>query len=429
MMDAVRLELAPRPLPALADLSELPFAVALGHARALGTTGELRVREHKTVYLSRGAPVAIRTDFPDEASEVYMLRHGIVSEADLEPLRRLASRRGQRFSEALLGAGLLEASQLFEHSRLHAMQTLTTCFRWEQGPIEFLPCERLAKDVLPLPLDLLEVFVTGVARFYDRRRLERELPIREHARVFAKPAPDVPTAGALLGTIDARLVQLAAGRPTLPSIANAVGLSEHVVRQRLYVLYCLGHVGFEDEPPAAAKPRSRVPTIPAYGPPDVVMQPRIPTPATAMPPASIPGRRPTQPIASPPVAKLGAPASASSVHKLLEEAEIARLSGQHHVAIGALRTALTAAPQHPRVLAELALTLMLCDARLHAREANRLAREARKIDPQLAMPYVVMGLLMQHIGERKHARQLYEYALARDPECAEAMRFLDALDE
>lgn len=428
MLDAVRLELAPRPLPARADLSELPFAVALGHARALSATGELRIHEHKSVYLSRGAPVAIRTDFPDEASEVYMLRHGVVSESDLEPMRRLAQRRGQRFSEALLGAGLLEASQLYEHSRLHAQQTLTTCFRFEQGPIEFTPSESLARDVLPLPLDLLEVFVTGVARFYDRRRLERELPLHDHARVFAKAPPELPTTGASLGTVDARLVQLAAGRPTLPSIAIAVGLSEHVVRQRLYVLYCLGHVGFENSAPLAdAKPPSRIATIPAFAAP-VVRPPRIPTPVMAMPPVAIPQRRPTKPLVSPPPGKL-APKAESNVHRLLEEAEIARLAGQHHVAIGALRSALTTAPQNPRVLGELALTLMVCDGRLHAREANRLAREARRIDPQLAVPYVVMGLLMQQIGELGHARRLYRYAIDRDPECGEAMRYLDKLDE
>ena len=423
-----RLELTARPLPAHADLSDLPFAVALGHARALSATGELRLQERKSVYLSRGAPVAIRTDFPDEISEVYMLRHGVVAEADLEPLRRLAAARHQRFSEALLGAGMLEASQLYEHSRLHAQQTLTTCFRWEQGPIEFTPLETLGRDVLPLPLDLLEVFVTGVARFYDRNRLERELPLGDFARIYAKPVPELPTGGGSLGTIDARLVQLAAGRPTIPALASAVGLSEHVVRQRLYVLYCLGVVGFEDgPPPIATKPISRIATIPAFAAPSP-RPARVPTPAVSMPPAAVPKRRPTRPLTSPaPVAVERK--QAAGVHKLLEDAEIARLAGQHHVAIGALRSALTMSPQNPRVLAQLALTLMVCDERLHAREANRLAREARRIDPELAVPYVVIGLLMQQIGEEQGARAMYQTALKHDPECAEAMRFLDKLDE
>lgn len=427
MQAGPRLELLPQPLPAHGDLSTTPFAVLLGNARALGASGILEIHEQKRVFFWQGEPVGVRTNFPDEISEVYMLRHGIVAEGDLDRVRRLATTRHSRFGEALLNLGYLEANELFEHTRRHALQNLTTCFRWEQGPFEWTPCQDLGTEIVPVALDLIDVFVTGVSRFYDRHRLDRELPVDEASRVYAKPPPPVPTGGAALGTVDARIFQLAAARPTILSLAHAVGLPDKTVRQRLYVLYCLGYIGFEQEPPkAVTRPISRIATIPAFGSP-LPKARRITTPAPIMPPTAIPGRVPTRTMVSAPPRAPIARKPSESVEELLGDAEISRASGQFHVAIATLRSALTLQPDNPAVLGDLALTLMLCEPKLHAREANRLAREARRLDPNLASPYVVMGMLMEQIGEKGRARQLYQYALERDPMCGDAMTCIEKL--
>jgi tetratricopeptide (TPR) repeat protein len=438
MQAAPRLELTPRALPVHGDLSETPFAVLLGSARALGASGVLSLHEQKRVFFLRGQPVGVRTNFPEEISEVYMLRHGIVAESDLVRVRREAAAHRLRFGDALLGLGYLEADELHEHRRRHAMQNLTTCFRWEQGPIEWTERVDLPSEVVPVPLDLVDVFVTGVSRFYDRHRLDRELPVDGDARVYAKPLPATPTARAALGTLDARIFQLAAGRPTVQSLAAAVGLPDKTVRQRLYVLYCLGHIGFERTMvSSSAKPLSRIATIPAFGAasarptgPYATPEPqRFATPAAPMPAAAVPVRRPTLPLASATPRPIILREEPTGVQELVEEASRARVAGNHHVAIATLRTALTKDPQNPVVLAELALTLMRCAPRLHAREANRLAREARRLDPRLSTSYVVMGLLMEQAGERDHARSFYRLALERDPSCGAALDRLGRLAE
>jgi len=388
--------------------------------------------EHKRVFFRNGEPVGVRTEFPEEISEVYMLRHGIVAESDLARVRREAASHELRFGEALLGLGYLDAKALYEHTRRLALQNLTSCFRWEQGSIEWTPRQDLEGEIVPVPLDLVDVFVTGVSRFYDRHRLDRELPVDAGARVYAKPVAQTPTSGAALGTLDARIVQLAAGRPTVHAVAEAVGLADKTVRQRLYVLYCLGHVGFEQEGrPVAAKPLSRIATIPAFG---VAPQrpKRISTPAAPMPPSAVPDRRPTLTFVSPVPKPLpreeredaAAPPAPTGVALLIEEAARARASGQHHVAISTLRNALSWEPQNPVVLAELALSLTQCAPRLHAREANRLAREARRLDATLPIPYVVLGLLLEEIGQREGACELYRAALEKDPLCSEALKRL-----
>jgi hypothetical protein len=410
----------------LSDLADTPFAVLLGTVRALGASGVLSLHEQKNIYFLQGKPVGVRTNFPEEISEVYMLRHGIVAESDLARVRREATAFKLRFGEALLGLGYLERHELYEHTRRHAIQNLTTCFRWEQGPVEWTGREDFAREIVPVPLDLIDVFVTGVSRFYDRNRLDRELPLDDGAKVYAKPPPGTPTDRALLGTLDSRIVQLAAGRPSVASLAMLMGIADKIVRQRLYVLYCLGHIGFEQGAPKAfTRPQSKIPTVPAFRAAPTPRT-RIATPSPAMPPEATPKRRPTLPLV--PDLPLPRPLipreDPSGVDQLLDEARRARAANQHHVAIATLRTALTRAPQNAVVLAELALSLVTCAPRLHAREANRLAREARRLDPKVATSYVVLGMLLQHVGEFDRAREMYQFALDRDPKCAEALALL-----
>jgi Flp pilus assembly protein TadD len=69
----------------------------------------------------------------------------------------------------------------------------------------------------------------------------------------------------------------------------------------------------------------------------------------------------------------------------------------------------------------------VCDKKVHAREANNLAREARRHDPDLAAPYVVMGMLMELVGEPARAQQLFRHALQRDPQREEARKALAKL--
>ena len=70
---------------------------------------------------------------------------------------------------------------------------------------------------------------------------------------------------------------------------------------------------------------------------------------------------------------------------------------------------------------------LLADPRRNAREANGLARRARTADPRLPLPWVVAGMLLEPLGEKDRAAQLYRHALTLDPECADAQTALDRL--
>lgn len=441
---ATRIELTPKPLPEVGDLTERPFASLLAAARALGSTGILSLRDEKYLVLSRGVPVAAASKIQEESLEEYFVSKGVLKATEIAQARQLGAATGQRVRDTLASLGLIEANQLFEHTRGHAQELVIRCFGWEDGKCRFEAQDGVSPDVLPMDLDIAMIFREGISRHYDRRRLEKELPVDDMWRVYTLS----PTAGTpAIDTIDARLVQLATARPTIQSVALTTKLDPDKLRQRLYGLYCLGIVGFGFGFGfgASVRPPSRS-AMPAVTPPQTTSppsQPQVsapaPPPATPAPPAAAPAghrQKDSKETTVPPTrgrervsTRKPEPAQPKSLKGLLESAEVARMAGDHDGALANLRLARKMAPEDPTVLTELALALLDVDPKKNAREANNLVREAREKDPKLPLLYVVLGRLMEQLGDLDRAEQLYRYALSQDGECDAAQRRIDLLDE
>jgi tetratricopeptide (TPR) repeat protein len=125
--------------------------------------------------------------------------------------------------------------------------------------------------------------------------------------------------------------------------------------------------------------------------------------------------------------KSGTPTQGPALTRLLDQAAVARSSGKAAEAVRLLRDGLAKSPEHPVLSAELALTLLMEDPKRHGREANTLAKDARKADPQLAIPWVVVGMLLEQLGETGRASRAYLHALDLDPQCDEAQQAADRL--
>jgi cytochrome c-type biogenesis protein CcmH/NrfG len=144
-----------------------------------------------------------------------------------------------------------------------------------------------------------------------------------------------------------------------------------------------------------------------------------------MPHAAATPAPPETPDAASALPPLGRPTRSAASY--LEDAERARDAGDLPGALLALRYAHLIEPSNVVIAGELALMLVIVDERAYAREAGRIAREARRANPALPMPYVVLGILMEQLRDSARAEQLYRHALARDPECDEAARRLERL--
>ena len=151
--------------------------------------------------------------------------------------------------------------------------------------------------------------------------------------------------------------------------------------------------------------------------------PPAPRPST-LPPSRSSGASPKGPK---PIVKLGRPTK--SVSAYVEDAELARASHDYEAALLALEFALDLEPQNAFLWGEKAFTLMVRDPRAHGKEANTLARDARREDPSLPIPYVVLGMLMEQVRETERAIQMYRVALQKDPICEAAQSRLEALQD
>lgn len=437
------LELWPEELPDSGLIVQTPVALLLARARLSRVTGVLGLRGERFVYLSRGLPVFVDSVLSADTSEVHLVAAGALTGRAIAATRAVAAAQGAGVGEALLSMGVLSASELFEHKRAQTRQRLVDCMSWRDGTARFEARRPFGSEIVPIPIDLSQVLSDGVALHYDERRLRRELPVGESHRVYLT-GPAAAMAGTTLGILEARVLSRAPARPSLATLATDLALSGQELYAALFVLFHLGLIGFDLAAGDVATPRPRRDD-------DVreVLRPRMPAPRAAVPhpspiaPAREPApARPPRPTPGPVVPELPASRPAARRRPLpplgrptrsaagyLEDAELARDAGDTDAALLALRYAHEVEPHNPAIAADLAYAFLVVDARAFARDAGRLARDARRGNPSLPMPYVVLGMLMEQLRDAARAAQLYRYALTRDPGCEEAQSRLSRIDD
>lgn len=432
------LELWPEELPDHGTLSDTPVALLLARARVGRVTGVLGLRGERFVYLSRGRPVFVDSVLTADTSEVHLVAKGVLRGRALDASRAVAAEQGSGVGEALLSMGVISATELFEHKRSLTRQRLVDCLGWRDGTARFEARPPFGSEIVPIPIDLAQVLAEGVALHYDERRLRRELPVGDSHRVYLT-GPLGAAGGATLGALEARLLSRASARPSLAALAVDLGARGPALHGALFVLYHLGLIGFDLATSEARAPAARRDEQPE------ILRPRMPAPRSLVPAAALPvpgAARPPRPTPGPvvpelPVERAAAPRRAlpplgrptRSAAGYLEDAELARDAGDSQGALAAMRYAHLVEPHNPVIAADLAFTFLVVDARAFAREAGRLARDARRANPSLPMPYVVLGMLMEQLRDATRAAQLYRYALARDPDCDEARARLLGIEE
>ena len=326
-------EIASRPLPSL--------LLDLYDEAATGTLSLRRAGVVKTVELRGGAPVRVTSTLRDETLGHFLVKGGVISEAQHRDAVQRAAHEGKRLGETLVAMGVLHSDELVEQLHDQDRHKLVAALRWPQGAWRFEPKEIAATEI---ELPMVELVLTGLrdsgATVLDRlRRFDgasyeltprgREL-VPELRRSFGEAVVEALVRGGAITAIE----RACADRFLARNALDAVELCGGVSAQRLpaATLDAVRGQAVESRPPAkvqsepqparggAARRPMAIPRItelagmePASGPP-------VRTPVGAVP-APPPGYRPMTVTAAAAIkAEQRRPASAASAASMASAA-------------------------------------------------------------------------------------------------------------
>lgn len=155
------------PRGSLGDASVPEILAACFFAKITGLLIVSNRRVAKTVYLRDGCPISVTGEVRSETLGQLLLARGVIDEAMLVRTLRAMDESGVRQGDALVAAGALTPTQLYQSLRMQAWEKMLGLFAWHEG--QYLVVERplaesrlTAFDMWP-PLLILQ----GVLRHYD----------------------------------------------------------------------------------------------------------------------------------------------------------------------------------------------------------------------------------------------------------------------
>ncbi len=226
-------------------LSALPFArvLVLAGQRGSGRVCVERRGQNLRIWVTGETIHGISSSFITDLSLGQLLViNGRISRYILaEAQHQIAT--GKRLGEWLCDRGLLTPAELDRQLHDQAMQKLTAVFswRWYDASWRYETDAEPAEIQAPTNIALREVIFAGIAKYYDRERLEMIFSKRERLR---RPViPTTPHFGEL--TVPARrLLNAADGRATAAQVRARAGMELLRFYQTLYSLWVLDLIRF-----------------------------------------------------------------------------------------------------------------------------------------------------------------------------------------
>ncbi len=142
----------------------------------------------KRIFFLRGRIVSSQSSAPTEFLGHFLVRNGLITEADLaEGMRRQAG------SPALLGrilveGGTVSADDLDRMLELKARETIFDLFTWESGDFRFIDDDLPVREMVPISMEVTDVLLAGLDRQEEWERIRRIFPSGQCVPVLVVPA-------------------------------------------------------------------------------------------------------------------------------------------------------------------------------------------------------------------------------------------------
>jgi tetratricopeptide (TPR) repeat protein len=228
-----------------------------------------RSADRRSVRFQDGRIVGAQASDPDEQMGPVLVRHGFLSQADLDRAREATAREPKRLGRALRDLGVWDDARKEEALALHAREVLLKLFSWTDGEYVFeelpgLEAEQAADETT-------RKLSTGQLILDAARRVE-DYPVVHEAlgdldRVLVLPADALlrfqnimltPADGYVLSRVD--------GEMTAREVLQVTPFPAEEAEKSLFCLLCTGALEYGPAQ-AAPPPRPAPPPKPAAAPP------------------------------------------------------------------------------------------------------------------------------------------------------------------
>jgi tetratricopeptide (TPR) repeat protein len=308
-----------------------------------------RAEERQSLRFRRGHIVNARTNVVQERMGEVMVRHGLLSEADLARATEIVIRDKKRLGEVLTDLGLVDASRLEDAVALHVHELLAKVFAWTDGSYTFEREEETPGGDVTLKLSTGELILEAVQAVKDPEAvrgalgdLDRVPALSSDPLLRFQKLTLSPTDGFVLSRVD--------GLTSAREIVQMISLPPEEVEKSLFGLLSTGVIEYSESVRRkrgagadAERPAEAPPDAPAAPPearstaaeaPAATSEPTTPAhlelPPLTLGPAEVP---PAAPAATADAASTAAPAAESDrtteQRREIEEAWGA-LKGRNH---------------------------------------------------------------------------------------------------
>jgi hypothetical protein len=231
------------------SIEKIPLPRLFYFAKNSALDGILSIRfedSKKIISFEGGNPRFVMSNIVSECLGRIFVAKGKISEAQCEESLSIMKKEKRKQGEILVTMGLLEPYQIDEALKEQARERVIELFAWKGGEYRFTPQMKLRTDLIPVDIDVSQIVLRGVRRYYDLDHLRKildswldHIPLIQESELF-------PVESFKLATWEAKIVNSFDGKNSLRSVLNRRISREIDLYHVVFALASLNVLKFRD---------------------------------------------------------------------------------------------------------------------------------------------------------------------------------------
>lgn len=150
------------------------LAISSGSGRLVLT----RPAVQKEVYFRDGKPEFVKSDMLPERLGEFLVYRKVITEPQRDQAIAEMKAYSGRLGDTLIGLGILQPHELFEHLTSQVREKLLEVFSWHSGSYYFFPGQSYTGEVVPLKIGGMALLVSGIRSYLPVEMVQQRFESR-----------------------------------------------------------------------------------------------------------------------------------------------------------------------------------------------------------------------------------------------------------